>query len=373
MATSRSDVVIVGGGVIGCAVAYTLAKEHLSVTVLERTAIAAESSGAAAGILAPRIHATDPEMFALALASEQQFGPLVEELRAETGVDVEYAACPGIELAYDEQVDQQLRAKARALASDGHQAAWLEAADVLRLEPAVNPAVRGGLHDTGGTQVHPYRFTQAIAQAAARAGVHFELGVEAHDLLFQARRATAVRTTAGDFEGGEIVLAAGAWTGLWSRALSTPIPVFPARGQILTLTAVPTPIRSVVYAHGVYLMPRGDGTIVLGATYEQVGFDKSVTAGGLGYLLGTAARFCPAIANARFERAWAGLRPGSADEVPLVGRAPGWENVTLATGHYRNGIMLAPVTAAIVADLILGRESDLPIGPLDPARFTASR
>jgi glycine oxidase len=126
-----------------------------------------------------------------------------------------------------------------------------------------------------------------------------------------------------------------------------------------------------MWGRGIYLLPRADGTVVVGATYERVGFDKGLTARALAWLLSTASSICPALADARFERAWAGLRPGSEDELPIVGPVPGWDNVTLATGHYRNGIMLAPITAAIVTDLILRGETDLPITPLAPSRFAA--
>jgi glycine/D-amino acid oxidase-like deaminating enzyme len=139
----------------------------------------------------------------------------------------------------------------------------------------------------------------------------------------------------------------------------------------MSLVATPTPVRHITYGHGIYLLPRSDGTTVLGATYERVGFDKGLTAGAIAQLLNQGAALVPELANARFDRAWAGLRPGSGDDLPIIGPVPGWENVSVATGHYREGIMLAPVTAAIIRDVIAGRESDYAYAHLRPERFPA--
>ncbi|MSQ23259.1 MAG: glycine oxidase ThiO [Chloroflexi bacterium] len=370
MHSEKSDVVIVGAGVIGCGIAYQLAREGAKVTVIERSAIGAESSGAAAGILAPRLHATNPAILPLALWSESRFPTLVDGLQEESGLRLEYANCGALELAYDERSEERLREKIAFMTAAGQRADWLDAHETLHREPAVDPALRGALHDPGANQIHPLRFTQALAQAAARRGVHFQIGVEARSIERNGDRAAAVQTDSGAIQADHVVIAAGAWAGHWSETLGLPIPVVPARGQILTLSSVPTPVRSIVYGKGVYLLPRTDGTVVLGATYERVGFDRSLTPEGLGWLLVTGTQLCPALGQSRFEQAWTGLRPASGDDLPIVGRVPTWENVIVATGHYRDGIVLAPATAMAVTDLILRGESDLPIAPLHPARFT---
>lgn len=371
MSGPSPDVVIVGGGAIGCAIAWSLAGEGARVRVLERSGIASESSGAAAGILAPRIHATDAALFPLALESHRRLPALTETLREEAGVDVEYVRSGVLELAHDEDGEQRLQAKTRRLQQDGHQVQWLEANEVLAQEPQLAADIRGALYDPDAFQIHPPRFTQALARAAAHRGVEFCVGTAALGLHRTGRVATSVRTSAGDVAAGHVVLAPGAWASAWSQVLGFDLPVFPARGQILALACVAAPMRRVVYGRGVYLLPRRDGTIVVGATDERAGFDKSLTPAGLAWLLSAAPAVCPALAHARFDRAWTGLRPGSSDELPIVGPAPGWQNVTIATGHYRNGIMLAPVTAAIVADFVLRGETALPAAPWDPARFAS--
>jgi glycine oxidase len=339
--------------------------------VLERSGIASESSGAAAGILAPRIHATGAALFALAMESHRRLPALAESLRDEAGLDVEYVQTGVLELAHDEVEEDALRGKTRQLQQAGHGVQWLEPKEVLDQEPNLAPDLRGALFDPDGFQIHPSRFAQALARAAAHRGVEFCVGTEALGIKREGAVATAVRTSGGDIAVGHVVLAPGAWANAWSANLGFDLPVFPARGQILALAAVGAPVRRVVYGRGVYLLPRMDGTVVVGATDEQAGFDKSLTPNGLAWLLSTAPAVCPALANARFDRAWTGLRPGSSDEVPIVGPVPGWDNVTIATGHYRNGIMLAPVTAAIVADYVLRGETALPATAWDPTRFAS--
>ena len=370
MTNSASDVVIVGGGVIGCGIAHRLASEGVSVTVVERSGrVAAESSGAAAGILAPPVHATAPHLFDLATASHPMFPALAEQLREETGLDIEFHRSGALDLARDELGEELLRDKIRWLQEGGHGARWIDREDALALEPQLDPGVRGAFYDEDGYQIRPGRFNEALAQAAVRLGVRFELNAEVVGFEGSRPRLAGVRTARGTIRAGQVIVAAGAWASFCGDWLGVTIPVFPARGQILTLYSMPPPIKRIVYGAGIYLLPRLDGTIVVGATAERVGFDKSLTASALAWLLSTASVVCPALATAAFDRAWSGLRPGSPDELPIIGSAPGWDNVMLATGHYRNGIMLAPITAQLVANLILRGQGSPLLEHVRPERF----
>jgi glycine oxidase len=353
MTSRTAEVVVIGAGIIGCAVARALAAEGLDVLVLERSGVAAESSGAAAGILAPRVHATEGAMFPLAMASHAQFGSYVAEVTAQSGMDPEYARTGVFDLAFDEEREEELRDKVKWLQGIGHDVDWLDREQVLGEEPAISPALRGAFYDADAFQVHPARLTRAVAQSAARRGVGFRFGVDVLGIKRVGSRAKVVRTTAGDVEVEQVVVATGAWTGRAGQWLELEIPVYPAKGQILTVAVLPPPIRAVVFGLDAYLLPRLDGTIVVGATVENTGFDKSMTAAGIGWLSQSLASLCPALADAPIDRIWTGLRPGSPDDLPIVCSAPGWDNVTIATGHHRNGIMLTPITAQIVSDLIL--------------------
>ncbi len=373
MSGNNADVVIIGAGIIGCAAARALAAEGLDVLVLERSRVAAESSGAAAGILAPRVHATEGAMFPLAMASHARFAPLVAELRDETGLGVEYARTGVYDLAHDEAREELLRDKVRWLRELGHDVAWHDQPAVLLAERAVSPTARGGFFDADAFQVNPPRLTTAIAQSAARRGARFKFGLDVVGISGSGGRATAVRTTAGDFDAAHVVLAAGAWTARCGEWLGINIPVFPAKGQILTVAAVPPPLHAVVFGLDAYLLPRLDGTVVVGATVENTGYDKVTTASGVAWLLNTLAALCPDLADAPIDRIWTGLRPGSPDDLPIIGTAPGWENITIATGHHRNGIMLTPITTQIVADLVLRGATDVEgASDVTPLRLTSA-
>jgi glycine oxidase len=363
------DVVVVGGGVIGCAIAYALVAEGATVDVIERSHVGAESSSAAAGILAPRVHATEPEVFELAMASHRRFPSLVDAVRSDTSLDPEYVRSGVLDLAYEETREAELKPKIDWLRRAGHSVRWLDAPEALQLEPALHPNIRGGFYDEDAYHINPIRFTQALGQAAARRGARFHLGTDVLGLRRDGARATHVQTTGGDQVAGHVVLATGAWAGVYAEWVRAPIPVFPAKGQILTVYAAPPPLRSVVFGLDAYLLPRVDGTVVCGATVERVGFDKSLTVDGMAWLLEMVKALCPTLERAPIDRVWTGLRPGSPDDMPIVGLAPGWENVILATGHFRNGIMLAPVTADLVAGLIMREESSPLLGPLSPSRF----
>jgi glycine oxidase len=370
MATTTADVVVIGAGIIGCAAAWALARAGMQVVVLERSRVAAESSGAAAGILAPRVHASESAIFPLAMASHARFGSLVAELREETGLDVEFARSGVFDLAFDEAREEALRDKVRWLQELGHDVAWLERQDVLTEEPALSSDLRGGFFDADAYHVSPSRLTNAFAQAAGRRGVTFRFGLDVLGIRGSNGRASAVQTTAGDVATERVVVAGGAWTSQFGSWLGLAIPVFPAKGQILTVSAVPPPLRAVIFGMEGYLLPRLDGTVVVGATVEQTGYDKNLTAGGVAWLLNTLRALCPALADAPLDRIWTGLRPGSPDDLPIVGQPPNWENVTIATGHYRNGIMLAPITAQIVSDLVTRGATDVPgADRIVPARF----
>jgi glycine oxidase len=272
-------------------------------------------------------------------------------------------------VALTESEEEVLHDKVRWLSQQGHPVRWLDRSEVLSREPALTPGLRGAFLDEDAYQIHPARFTQALGSAAARAGARFRLGLDVTGVATERQRVTRILTSEGAIAANHLVLATGAWLRVAGSWLGVTLPVAPVKGQILTVTAVPSPVDAIIFGAEIYLLPRTEGQIVVGATAERAGFDKSLTADALAWLLGTIPTLCPSLRGARFERAWAGLRPGSPDELPIVGPAPGWENVTVAGGHFRNGIMLTPITARLVADLILRNTSDALLAPLSPARF----
>jgi len=364
------DAVVVGGGVIGAAIAWSLTRAGLAVTLLERGELAGQASSAAAGMLAPisESHGEGPLLRA-GLASLALFPALVAELRDASGIDPEWVASGCLRVPADDAEAEAFARRARSDAALG--LAWLEPSEVARLAPGLAPArrSRGALFCAREAHVRSPLLTRAFAAAAAAKGARIETGVAARGLLRDAERVCGVATSAGDRPAGLVVLCPGsfaaecaAWIGPEAR-----IPVEPVRGQIVALEA-PAP-RCIVWGPGAYLVPKLDGSLVVGATVERVGFDARTTAAGVEGLLAAARALLPETADARFLGASAGLRPDTPDHLPLVGPWPSAPGLVIAAGHYRNGVLLAPLTGQLVADGVLGKGwGEL---AFDPARFAA--
>jgi glycine oxidase len=364
------DALVVGGGVIGAAVAWSLARAGLAVRLVERGEIAGEASGAAAGMLAPIGEGAEagPALSAR-LASFALFPELVEALREGSGLDPEYVASGCLRVAEHEDEARVLRAQAEQHAGFG--LVWLPAAEVARAAPGVAPAVRahGALFSPRDAHVRSPLLARAFAAAAERLGARVETGIAVHGLLRDGERVCGVLSSAGTLASGLVVLCPGsfaaecaAWIGPGAR-----LPIEPVRGQIVALELPPAMPRPIVWGHDAYLVPKLDGSLVVGATSERVGFDRRVTADGVATLLRAARALVPDVGGARFLGAWAGLRPDTPDHLPLVGAWPGTPGLVVAAGHYRNGVLLAPLTGRIVADGVLGKGWAEPA--FDPARF----
>jgi glycine oxidase len=361
------DAVVVGGGVIGAAVAWSLARAGLAVSLLERGELAGQASSVAAGMLAPISESRgDGPLRRAGLASLARFPALVIELREASGIDPELVVSGCVRLPADDADAAALR----TLLADGLGLAWLEPRDLQSLAPGLSPAARahGGLFAPSEAHVRSPLLARAFAAAAAAAGARIEPGVAALGLLRDGERVCGVRCSDGARPAGCVVLCPGSfaaecagWIGPGAR-----IPVEPVRGQLVTLEA-PGP-RCIVWGPGAYLVPRRDGSLVVGATVERVGFDARVTAEGVEGLLAAARALLPGTAGARFVGAAAGLRPGTPDHLPLVGPWPGAPGLVLAAGHYRNGVLLAPLTGEWVADGVLGK--GWPEPAFAPARFS---
>ena len=364
------DAIVVGGGVVGAAVAWSLANGGLAVRLVERGEIAGEASGAAAGMLAPigEGHEAGPALSAR-LASFALFPEWVEVLRASSGIDPEYVASGSLRLAADESEARVLTAQIGRHADLG--LAWLSPEELARSAPGLAPAARahGALFAPRDAHVRSPLLARAAATAAERLGASIETGVAVRGLLRDGARVCGVESSAGSLASGLVVLCPGtfaaecaAWIGPAAR-----LPVEPVRGQIVALERPPSLPRTIVWRRDTYLVPKLDGSLVVGATSERVGFDRRVTAHGVATLLRAAEALVPEVGGARFLGAWAGLRPDTPDHLPLVGPWPETPGLVVAAGHYRNGVLLAPLTGQLVADGVRGKGWGEPA--FDPARF----
>ena len=245
----------------------------------------------------------------------------------------------------------------------------LTGSEVRRLEPAAAENIQSAILSPAERHIEPRRLLSALQSACCRQNVRLLSNGPAIRLETAAGCATAVRTDEARYSFGTLVIAGGAWSGSLGQQLGLTLPVTPLRGQILALgPRLPSSLRHTLYTHGAYLVPRADGRIVVGATEEWAGFEAETTDAGIDGLHADAARLAPLLAEWPLHGAWAGLRPVSPDGLPLLGRAPGWENVHIATGHGRNGILLTPITGSLMASAIL-HNAPLPAA-FDPARFT---
>ena len=367
------DAVVVGAGAIGAGCAYELARAGLTVTVVERAQPGGEASGASAGILSVPAPSRHDPLAVLGRLSRDLYEPLAEALREEAGIDVGLGRTGHLHLCLSEGEARQARRVAESPEGREEGTAFVSTDDLRRLEPTVTPAALGALHLPRGSWVDNVALVQAFVRAGERRGVRYVVGEAVGALVRSRDRVTGVRTGhLGIIEAPVVVLAAGAWCGAIDGAPAE-LGVRPVKGQILAFDNASALVRHVVFRDDVYLVPRLSGECLFGATVEDGVADREVTLGGLGWLLDEAFRTAPGLRSLGFLRAWAGLRPATGDGLPVVGPWPGMSGLLVATGHYRSGILLTPVTARIIRDHILEGRSSLPAGALLPDRLLRRR
>ena len=360
--TNRTaDVIVVGGGVIGLACAWRAAQRGLDVVVLERDQPGAGASGVAAGMLAPVGEATwgEDRLLELALASHRLWPEFAEELAEASGREIGYLPLGALHVALDRDEAAELRRRYELMRVHELDADWLGPTACRELEPGLGPGGHGGVYAPHEAAVDPRQLVGALALAFARAGGAVE-PAEVTEAVLERERLAGVRTAdGGEVRADAVVLAAGAWSAAaWLPEEARPA-VRPVKGQILTLAGPASrPVcRRIVASERLYAVPRDDGRLVLGATVEEQGFDLRVTAGAVHELLREGYRMLPEIAELELVETIAGLRPTTPDNLPLVG--PGAiDGLVLATGHFRNGILLAPLTGERIAAVLAGARAE---------------
>jgi glycine oxidase len=350
------DVLIVGAGLIGLASAFELAGRGATVRVFDSHEPARAASWAGAGMLAPYTEAPEPPSLAtFCAASLERYPSFVRELREWNAGDPELHLDGILEVAYGAHDAERLRARVAALCAAGVRAEWLDGAQARALEPSLGPRVIGASLVACEGHVDNRRLGRALRAACEARGVRVTTDVGATALEADDRRVRGLRTARGFATAPVIVNAAGAWAGVLdgvpARAV---VPVRPIKGQMLALAMPRGFLQRVVWFPGGYAVPRTDGRLLIGATVEDAGFDTRVTADGVRALLEAALRAMPSIGDLALVETWAGLRPGSADGLPFIGDTS-LEGYFVAAGHYRNGILLTPATATLVADAVEGR------------------
>lgn len=392
------DVVVVGGGVIGCAVAYYAAKRGLQVTLVDQpkrgraTSASAgglwplgESVGLGCGVIFHKFHKAmlasgsvqpghGPEhlpksFLEFAMQSNAMFPELAEALRASANMDIELERTSLLFLMYDEGDEAFARPLWQSCPCGRSLIEWLTPEDVARSEPALTRELRGALRFNGDDQVNPYRTADGLRAAAVHHGARLLAHSEVTGIEIEHGRVVAVRTRTERLLCAVVVNAAGAWAGQVGRMAGLDIPVHPVRGQIVCTDMLPPILTTCVSTADCYLAQKHHGEVIIGSTTEDVGFDPGVTPGAIKTLCAGAVRAVPALDGVGIKRVWSGFRPGSPDELPILGPVDGIDGYLNACGHFRTGILTAPLTGRIIAELAAGEPSSYPIAPFLLSRF----
>ncbi len=370
MGARPSDVLVVGAGIVGCAVAYELARRGVSVQVVDERRVGMGATQASAGVLAPYIEADAAGPFLdLTVRGLAAFDEFVARVATDSGIAIPYHRTGTLEVVTDHERLVALRNRAARLEAQGVSLGLLEAGAAHAEEPHVADDVIGALLVPGHGFVAAAELTRALAVAARRHGAQFvehsrvrRVASDGADLV--------VETERGPLTGNAVVLAAGSWCGQIAIDGVRPLPVRPVRGQLLYLAWHGSALRRVVWGERCYLVPWDDGRVLVGATVEEAGFDERATVAGVRDLMEAACELVPHAWSAGFLGARVGLRPATPDGLPIIGPSAVVPNLVYATGHYRSGVLLAPLTARLVADaMIEGQLADPALQATAPGRF----
>jgi glycine oxidase len=365
------DVAIIGGGVIGLAIARALAQRGVrDVLIVERANLGAEASSAAAGMLAPQAEADcADDFFRLCCQSRDLYPTFARTLNEETGIDIELETSGTLYLAFTEEDERELAERFEWQARAGLEVERLSAESARMIEPCISADVRAALRFPLDTQIENRRLISALAAANEALGVGVLTGVSVESLNVKRNCVAGIETSRGFIACERVVIAGGAWTTqILNEALPNPR-IEPIRGQMVSFGATPQIARHVIYSPRGYIVPRRDGRLLAGSTSEHAGFDRRVTAAGVQSILTSALEISRSIAALPLTSSWAGLRPRAADGLPVLGPCAEIAGVFYATGHYRNGILLTPITGELLARAIVDEEISPPLQIFSPDRF----
>lgn len=360
-------VTIVGAGIIGCALAHELASRGAVVRLIDRRGAGQGATRASAGMLAPYIEGHRDDLLRLGVCSLALYDRFIERVRHDSGLDVEYRRCGSLQVAGNDAEAAALDTIAHRLSEAGAAVSLLGPDQVSASEPLLHPAIVRAL----SVPQHGYVVATGLVAALRLAAERLGTTMVTSDVRAIAAHGSGIRleTDNGVLDSDVAVIAAGSWSSaLVQPQTATQPAVRPIRGQLVQLRFPQPPLSTVVWGTSCYLVPWADGSLLVGATSEDVGFDESSTAAGVRQLLTAAAALLPSAEGAGFHDVRAGLRPATGDELPLLGPSSSIPGVFYATGHYRSGVLLAPLTAKVMADLIMGGRENRLLADLHPSR-----
>ncbi len=373
--SNTPDCIIIGGGIVGLSIARILAQDDFKVTLLEREVCGGEASWAGAGVITP-FHPNRLDTLAqLRNRSLQLYPEWCASLQEQTGIDPQYENCGELELLYTEESLNIARANARISRERcGDQKTpdfiFHTPEETAQIEPAVSRDILGAMEYCQTAQIRNPRLLRALKTSCEQLGVNICEQSPVVDFIMEADRVCGVKTENDSFHADRVILCAGAWSSQITTALQESMPVHPVRGQIVLMKLENRPFHRILSRGKCYLVPRQDGFVLLGSTEEpEAGFTKRNTAKGVNGLIETALQLSPCLENALIESTWSGLRPGTPDDKPYFGPVPHMQGLIAATGHYRSGLILAPVTADIVGAMIQNQPYDIDLSCCMPGRY----
>lgn len=351
------DAIIIGAGVNGCSIAYQLSKRGKKALVLEKQQIAAGASRAAAGMLGAQSEFKEESpLFKLARQSRRMFPRLAEELKETCGMDIELINKGMLKLALSPSQLTDLKEIYDAQRKLDLEICWVSGDEARKWEPNLSDTVQGGIFLPEDGHVNPLQLTLAFAKAAVEKGAEIREYSDVHSILFDRGKVAGVKTDAGDIYSRVVILAAGAWS---KRFLPEgELHTYPVKGECFSVASVKPLITRTIFTEGCYIVPKRGGRILVGATEVEGTFHEGVTFGGISSLMEKAKEILPEIQSAQFEKAWSGIRPQTGDGLPYIGEHPAIAGLFIATGHYRNGIVLSPLTGQLMADMVEGTQVD---------------
>ncbi|GAB4148373.1 MAG: FAD-dependent oxidoreductase [Planctomycetaceae bacterium] len=367
-----SEIVIVGGGVVGLSIAYELAGQGASVRVLEKSNFGQEASWAGAGMLPPgNLECARTPESVLRSFSYSIWPEWSERLQEETGIDIGYRNCGGLTICLS-GIEDSLKDEIAWWHREGVIVEQLSRKELFQLESQLSEKISSVFRLPQMSQVRNPRYLKALVAGCHARGVELVSGELVTRFHIRNGRVVSVQGSNETYSAEHVCLASGAW----SRALLEPInlnlDVHPVRGQIVLLSTKPGLFSHIVEVGPRYLVPRPDGRVLIGSTEESVGFEKRNTAEAIAELIAFGTSICPALKDATFERAWSGLRPGTASRIPFLSRVPEIENLTIAAGHFRSGLQMSPATAVLMKQLILNEPARIPIEPFSLLRDSSA-
>ncbi|MBM6617750.1 glycine oxidase ThiO [Bacillus suaedaesalsae] len=348
---SKHDVIIVGGGIIGHSISYSLSKKGMKTLVIEKGKINKRATSAAAGMLAALSEVTDESpLYDIARTSRNMFPKLRDELYENTGIDIELIQQGMLNIAHTEEDAAKLIKMTQFHQSKGEAACWVPTTELNELEPNLSSTICGAMFASNDGHVSPLKLATAFAEGAKNYGGRLLEFTEVTELLIQNERVVGVKTYTDEFYSKNVVIAGGAW----ASHLLKDLPIFPVKGECFSVTSQEKLITKTIFSDECYIVPKQGNRYIVGATVIQGTYDERVNVAGIHSLLNKAINLLPKLKEAKWEKVWAGIRPQTIDELPFIDEHPTLKGVYVAAGHYRNGILLSPITGERIANLITG-------------------